>query len=410
MPQTWIHDRRSNPRHAASEEIQISYRDRNGLLKNQKGTLTNLNEGGAQIEIAPSLPKEVFSLNIKGSFFSSKIPSKIVSKSQNLYNLEFLETSHELQKSIHRTLAELNLPLTIDRRKSEKNRRLAEEGGARQVKPRFALPDEVTVNIQENSGQNYKGQIIDVSENGLCISLENSINLLKGEHKLKIQDSKNTSTEFIAKPCWQKKLDGESLWGLQIAEKNGNTKKFKEFITGITAQSDPKDRRTNSVDRRKQHIFAKDANNGFYTFHKTVYLTDTNAFGNTYFARYFDWQGMVREAYLRVVVPNYLQMFATGIKWITAEAQMIYKHETRVYDEVAISVKPGFMKKSSFELLFTYYNKNTKQLIGNGRQVITFAGPDGKIVKIPKELADGLKPYTKNHKISLSGIALPQPK
>src|SRR5437762_1629723 len=62
-----------------------------------------------------------------------------------------------------------------------------------------------------------------------------------------------------------------------------------------------------------------------FVFLKTVYLSDTNAFGNTYFAKYFEWQGMARESFFnRVLFPDQQAFLASGIKLITAEAEHKY--------------------------------------------------------------------------------------
>ena len=38
------------------------------------------------------------------------------------------------------------------------------------------------------------------------------------------------------------------------------------------------------------------------------YLKDTNLYGNIYFARYFEWQGVVREAFLYECLNNQLNL------------------------------------------------------------------------------------------------------
>jgi enediyne biosynthesis thioesterase len=153
-----------------------------------------------------------------------------------------------------------------------------------------------------------------------------------------------------------------------------------------------------SADRRSQDIdFDRrcfDRRDGAFVFEKTVYLSDTNAFGNTYFAKYFEWQGMAREAFVkRCLVPNFQQMVSTGIKLITTEAHHTYKHETVVYDRVVIQLKVGPRKRSTVELLFKFSNKETGALIGHGRQVIAFANAKGKLIRVPEIIAQNIKPF-----------------
>jgi len=42
---------------------------------------------------------------------------------------------------------------------------------------------------------------------------------------------------------------------------------------------------------------SKMENNNYFSYELTVYLKDVNMFGGVYFSRYFEWQGMCREAY-----------------------------------------------------------------------------------------------------------------
>src|SRR5436189_1700927 len=80
------------------------------------------------------------------------------------------------------------------------------------------------------------------------------------------------------------------------------------------------DRRNYDVDFDRRCFDRRDR---AFVFQKTVYLSDTNAFGNTYFAKYFEWQGMVRESFFkRCLVSDYKAFIASGIKLITAEAEM----------------------------------------------------------------------------------------
>lgn len=131
----------------------------------------------------------------------------------------------------------------------------------------------------------------------------------------------------------------------------------------------------------------------FYAL-KTVYLSDTNAFGNTYFAKYFEWQGMAREAFLaRHLVPDVSVLMKSGVKLITVEASHSYKQETVVYDRVCVEVRAGAPKNASVELLFTFRNDRTNQLIGEGRQVIAFANNKGKLIRVPEAITENLKRF-----------------
>lgn len=101
------------------------------------------------------------------------------------------------------------------------------------------------------------------------------------------------------------------------------------------------DRRTQEIDFDRRCFDRRDR---AFVFYKTVYLSDTNAFGNTYFAKYIEWQGMARESFFeRFLVPmQYQEAFLkSGIKMITAEVEHKYLSETRFTDRIEIRLKMG---------------------------------------------------------------------
>ena len=154
------------------------------------------------------------------------------------------------------------------------------------------------------------------------------------------------------------------------------------------------------VDRRHQDIeFDRrcfDRRDRAFVFNKTVYLSDTNAFGNTYFAKYFEWQGMARESFFeRFLVPMQFQQkfFESGIKMITVEAEQKFLSETRFTDRIEIRVKMGKVRGASAELLFLFKNRRNGKLIGRGRQMVTFANALGKIIPLPDIIRHNLKPF-----------------
>lgn len=126
-----------------------------------------------------------------------------------------------------------------------------------------------------------------------------------------------------------------------------------------------------------------------FTLEKTVYLTDTNLYGNAYFARYFDWQGMAREEFFRQLIGDNNNFLKLGIKFVTLEASVKYHHEVTLFDIVIIKVRPANIKITTTDLIFTYLNKKTNQMIAEGKEKIGFVDSTGKIIPIPKELVEG---------------------
>ena len=120
-----------------------------------------------------------------------------------------------------------------------------------------------------------------------------------------------------------------------------------------------------------------------FVFQKIVYLTDTNAEGNTYFARYFDWQGMAREEFLRKNVPEHKAIAQYGIRIITTNAWMVYQSESVLFDEIEIEVNTANVKPMSLELVFTFTNKTSGKSLGRGGEKLAFASKEGELIPIP---------------------------
>jgi enediyne biosynthesis thioesterase len=143
------------------------------------------------------------------------------------------------------------------------------------------------------------------------------------------------------------------------------------------------DRRQNVVDYERRQFNRRERE---FLFRKTVYLTDTNATGNTYFTNYFDWQGMVREEFVRFIMPDWEAFFKSGIKLITLEASMKYYYESVLFDDLLIKMKIGELKKTNVELLFKFFHQKTGKLLSEGRQRIAFATASGRYIPVPTEL------------------------
>ncbi len=131
-----------------------------------------------------------------------------------------------------------------------------------------------------------------------------------------------------------------------------------------------------------------------FVFEKTVYLSDTNAFGNAYFSKYFEWQGMAREAFFRKIMPNPNFLMESGINLITKKAAIDYKHEVFLYDDIEIGLKVGAVKQASSDLIFSYMKKKDGLVIAMGYQTVVFADKNGKMIKIPAEIIKNAVPYT----------------
>lgn len=141
---------------------------------------------------------------------------------------------------------------------------------------------------------------------------------------------------------------------------------------------------------RKKEISIGTEERKKFLYRRRVYLSDTNAQGNVYFARHFVWQGEVREEYLRVAVPEHPALFKTGFHLLTVEAAAEYKGESKLYDEIEMTMTVPWIKRASFQLDFAVSNSQTGQSLATGRQVIACANADGKLIEIPLEIKTAL--------------------
>ena len=166
--------------------------------------------------------------------------------------------------------------------------------------------------------------------------------------------------------------------------------------TGVIKEHQGKraaERRTSQIEFDRRCFDRRDR---AFLFNKTVFLSDTNAFGNTYFAKYFEWQGMARESFFeRFLVPlEYQEAFLkSGIKMITVEAEHKYLSETRFTDRIEIRLKLGKVRHASAELLFTFTNRRSGRVVGRGRQIVTFANARGKLIPLPDIIRHNVKPF-----------------
>jgi enediyne core biosynthesis thioesterase len=118
------------------------------------------------------------------------------------------------------------------------------------------------------------------------------------------------------------------------------------------------------------------------TFRHTIdiYLKDSNAYGNTYFSRYFEWQGVLRERWLhQCIAPDMLQ--SSGVL-ITKCAHQDYVHETFPLQTVECELNTFEVKQCSLHLVFRFMVAG--HLVSRGYQQIVFASHQRRIQRIPE--------------------------
>src|SRR6185312_9328621 len=101
-------------------------------------------------------------------------------------------------------------------------------------------------------------------------------------------------------------------------------------------------------------------------------------YGNTYFARYFDWQGMCREKFMsKVIMPG--QTYE-GV-FLTQEAHHKFLKETFPFQELKVLLNTNNVRRCSLMLCFRFMHEGT--LVGTGWQQIVCAGQDRNIQRFP---------------------------
>jgi enediyne core biosynthesis thioesterase len=120
-----------------------------------------------------------------------------------------------------------------------------------------------------------------------------------------------------------------------------------------------------------------------------IYLKESNAYGNTYFARYFEWQGICRERWFhRCIAADLLQ--SQGV-FITKRAHQDYMHETFPFQTVDCEVNTFEVKSCSFYLLFRFLVEGS--VVSRGYQQIVFATHDKRIQRLPTHVLKMVQSY-----------------
>jgi acyl-CoA thioesterase FadM len=123
----------------------------------------------------------------------------------------------------------------------------------------------------------------------------------------------------------------------------------------------------------------------------TVYLKDSNAYGNTYFARYFEWQGICREKWFFECISR--DMLQKEGVFITKHAEQDYLQETFPFQDISCEMNTFELKKCSFWLEFRFYADG--KAVSVGRQQIVFANHAKQITALPERVIARIKRYAK---------------
>jgi acyl-CoA thioesterase FadM len=148
------------------------------------------------------------------------------------------------------------------------------------------------------------------------------------------------------------------------------------------------ERRKQTVDYNRRKFVRRGRE---FVFPLKVYLSDTNAFGNVYFAQYFIWQGKTREDWLSWVMGEEAGPLMQKYKMATVEASHKYRHECLAFQNVEIGLV-ATLTRMSVRLVFNFRFKGTNKIVGIGNQKIAFIDHiTNKLVPVPIELKRNMK-------------------
>jgi acyl-CoA thioesterase FadM len=122
-----------------------------------------------------------------------------------------------------------------------------------------------------------------------------------------------------------------------------------------------------------------------------VYLKDSNAYGNVYFSRHFEWQGIVREAWFSKRI--FANMFELPGVFITKRANIEYLSETYPFQKVKATLNTANFRRASFDIVIAFSNADLGTPISKGSQTIVFADKNKHITKLPAPILEKMKEY-----------------
>lgn len=135
-----------------------------------------------------------------------------------------------------------------------------------------------------------------------------------------------------------------------------------------------------------------------WQYELTPYLKDSNAYGNIYFARYFEWQGLCREKWFNECVCH--DMFELKGSLVTRSAANDYIASIFPFQKVRCLLNTQHIKAASFDLVFRFYDQESNKLLSMGRQKIALIDSGSKKpVRFPKDILEKVRFYVTEYNL-----------
>jgi len=132
-----------------------------------------------------------------------------------------------------------------------------------------------------------------------------------------------------------------------------------------------------------------------------VTIGDTNMEGPVYWLNYLKWFGQARELFMlhfmeplipkELSAPEFFQKI--GVKIITLNAQMEFKHPAQFGDELAVNIQSRNFHESRVEVVCEIINLRNGQIMATGTQGLAFKNLADKIIRMPDEIRALAKEY-----------------
>lgn len=120
---------------------------------------------------------------------------------------------------------------------------------------------------------------------------------------------------------------------------------------------------------------------------------DTDAMGIVYHTNYIRWFEIGRTELLRNMGIVYSEMEAAGFNLPLTEVYCHYNLPARYDDLVLVETEIAHVKWVSMKFTYCIWDENRENLLTEGYTVHACTDRNGKIVRIPIQISDRIKPY-----------------
>ena len=129
-------------------------------------------------------------------------------------------------------------------------------------------------------------------------------------------------------------------------------------------------------------------NHEIFVFDKqTVFFKHTDYHGYLHGYNYLEWMSYARESFFQELVPDFLDLCSRNIKMVTARVEFESLSDAVFGDKIVVKIFSEKVKRSSFDVVFSFFRKSDNNVLGNGRMTLAFLDAEtGRLTCIPEGL------------------------